>query len=223
MKYNKNWFYKLDYKYRKYAIRNFMSFIVGGMAIIFVMSIMMASSGINLIGALTFDKSEIMNGQIWRIVSFIYIPPDTSTFFIIFALYFYWLIGNSLEHEWGALKFNVFYIFGIIGTITGGIIMGSATNSFLNLSLFLAFAILFPEFEVRLFFMIPVKVKWLAYIDVVYLIYAFIISEWTIRIAILISIINIILFFWNTLLNQLKRIFRNRRHKFQTRNYWKQK
>lgn len=222
MKYNKNWIYKAEYKYGKYAIRNLMSFIVGGMAIVFLMNLMMLNAqNVNFINAITFDQAKILQGQIWRIISFIYIPNSSSIVFIIFSLYFYWLIGNALERQWGALRFNLFYLCGIIGAIITGMITGYATNYFLNLSLFLAFAILYPEFEIMLFFMIPVKVKWLGYIDAVFFIYLLIFSGWPERIAILVSVLNLILFFWNSFWTKVKTIFSNKTHRRNTKKEWK--
>ncbi len=86
-------------------------------------------------------------------------------FFIAFSLYFYYLIGTALEREWGSFWFDVYYFCGAIGTVIAGFITGSATNYYLNMSLFFAFAALYPNFQVLLFFFIPIKIKWLAYVD----------------------------------------------------------
>ena len=140
---------KLEYKLAPYAIQNLMTIMIGAMAIVFVANMAVASANreLSLYSWLAFDRAMIMKGQLWRLFTFIFLPPDTSIIFIIFALYLYWLMGSALEHEWGALYFNLFYLTGIIGALISGVITGYATNSFLNLSLFLAFALFYPNFK----------------------------------------------------------------------------
>lgn len=201
MRYENNWLQRAQRKFGRYAIRNLMLYIVGAMGAIYAIGFVMP---VNLIGMFTFNLAAIMDGEFWRIITFIFIPPNAGMIFIIFALYLYWLIGSSLESQWGAFKFNLFYLCGIIGTIIAGLITGFATNFYLNLSLFLAFAILYPNFELRLFFILPVKMKWLALLNVAFLVYEFVMVSWPGRLAMVVSIINIILFFWKDCVNIIK-------------------
>jgi len=150
---------KLQRRFGKYAIKNLMMYIVGAMAAICAVGFV---APVNLIGMFTFNLAAIMQGEIWRVITFIFIPPNAGIIFIFFALYLYWLIGSALES-------------GIIGAVIAGLVTGFATNFYLNLSLFLAFAILFPNFELRLFFILPVKMKWLACLNLVFLGYEFIV------------------------------------------------
>ncbi len=186
------WIDKLSRKIQKIAIPSLMKYIVIIMGAVFVLDILFVGM---MSQFLFFSRPAIMAGQIWRVISFIFLPINSSMIFIIFALYFYWFIGESLESEWGYAKFNLFYITGIIGTIIAGLITGFATNHYLNMSLFFAFAVLYPEFQVRLFFILPVKVKWLGYINAAYFLFEFVVSSWPRRIALLVSVANIILFF----------------------------
>ena len=130
----KNKLKKLEYKLAPHAIHNLMTIMIGAMAIVFVADFAVSMAGM-------FDRDAVFAGQVWRIFSFIFLPPDSSPIFIIFALYLYWLMGTSLEREWGALYFNLFYLAGIIGALIAGFITGYATNNYLNMSLFLAFAL----------------------------------------------------------------------------------
>ena len=114
---------------------------------------------------------------------------------MVFALYFYYLIGTALEREWGSSWFNIYYIFGVIGTIIGGFITGYATNYYLNLSLFFAFAAMYPNFEVLLFFFIPIKIKWLALLDAALFLISFLFGTWPDRAAIIASLVNFLIFF----------------------------
>ncbi|MEA4889185.1 MAG: rhomboid family intramembrane serine protease [Clostridiaceae bacterium] len=208
------WFDKLAIKMRRLAIPSLMKYIVISMGAVFILDFVF--SGL-LSTFLMFDKAAIWRGQIWRLISFIFIPIDSSPVFIIFTLYFYWLIGESLEREWGVARFNLFYLIGIIGTIIAGLITGFATNYYLNLSLFFAFAILYPNVELRLFFILPVKIKWLAYLDAAYFAYLLIISGWPQRIALLVSLANIALFFWKDACNQINNLRRRRQWRNQFR------
>ena len=202
MYYDQGFLQKLQNKFGRYAIKNLMLYIVGAMGVVFAVDFMMPA--VSLINILAFNTEAIMQGEVWRVITFIAIPPAESIIFIVFALYIYWLIGSALEREWGAFKFNLFYLCGMIGTIAGGLITGFATSFYLNLSLFLAFAMLYPNFELRLFFILPVKIKWLALINVAFLVIAFVFSTWPGRVAILVSIINVILFFGKNFVNNIK-------------------
>lgn len=190
---------KIERKFRKFAISNLMLYIVLGMAVVWIANPILSANPNNTVSLyqlLYFDRDKILHGEVWRVISFIFMPP--STIFIILTpiiLYFYWFMGSSLESQWGAFKLNVFYFTGIIGCIAAGFIIGFATNEYLNLSLFLAFAILFPNAQLLAFYVIPIKAKWLALIDGIIIIYDFINGSFDTRIFIILSIINIIIFF----------------------------
>jgi membrane associated rhomboid family serine protease len=183
---------KLQRKFGRVAIPNLMNIIVGGMAIVFIIDMI---APVDLYSTLSFSTQGIRDGQLWRLIMFVFLPPNSSLIFIIFSLYFYWMIGSSLEGAWGAFKFNVFYLTGVIGALLSGLVTGYATNSYINMSLFLAFAILYPNYEIRLFFILPVKMKWLALLDAAFFVFMLIFNTWPGRIAALVSLLNIILFF----------------------------
>jgi len=200
---------KLQRMFGKFAIKNLMTYIVGAMAVVFIVDFVIPPNlEFSLAGLLAFNMTAIAQGDFWRAVTFIVMPPPAGIIFIVFALYLYWMIGSTLERQWGAFKFNIFYFCGMIGTIASGLIMGGATNIYLNLSLLLAFAILYPNFEIRLFLLVPVKMKWLAYLYTAFLVVSFIFSMWPQRVALLVSLINIILFFGKDLIDTIKRIRR---------------
>lgn len=190
---------KIERKFRKFAISNLMLYIVLGMAVVWIADLILSANPnntVNLYQLLYFDRDKILQGEVWRVISFIFMPPSTILIILTpIILYFYWFMGSSLESQWGAFKFNVFYFTGIIGCIAAGFIIGFATNEYLNLSLFLAFAILFPNAQLLAFYVIPIKAKWLALIDGIIIIYDFIKGSFDTRIFIILSIINIIIFF----------------------------
>ena len=159
----------------------------------------------------------------WRVLTFAFLPPRSNVFFIIFALYFYWLIGSGLEAQWGAFRFNVFYFFGLLCSLVIGLVFGYATNTFVNLSLFLAFAILFPDFEIMILFILPVKVKYIAIIDLVALILMLILLPLSSKLMIIVSLANVILFFWRDFIDGIKEKYTRFKYRRSVDSYWKKK
>ena len=203
MNYNNKLMHKLERKFGRFAIRNLMMYIVIAQGLVFMVNYLMPES--LLVWRLMFVMPLIRQGEVWRLISFIFLPTGGNVFFVLISMYFYMLLGSGLEGQWGAFRFNIFYLCGIIGTIIAGTFTWFATNHYLNLSLFLAFAILFPNFEIRLFFILPIKVKWLAAVYTVFLAYSLVINTMAGRIAILVSLINIILFFGKDFISLIKR------------------
>ena len=153
-----------------FGLHNLMIFVVIGQVIVWLFS-MMDRTG-TLVQYLYFNPALFLRGQVWRIVTFVLVPYDSSLLFFAIALYFYYFIGSSLEAAWGTPRFNIYYFSGMLLTalysllyyvITKRIVV--ATSAYLNLSLFFAFATLWPEQRVLLFFFIPIKIKWLAWLD----------------------------------------------------------
>lgn len=166
------WFDKLERKYGKYAIHNLMYYIIILYAVGFVIQVV--NSGIYS-NYLALDPRAILHGQIWRIVTFLIYPPEGSFLFIFFSLYLYYMIGKMLEFQWGAFRFNMYFFSGVILHVLAclgiylvtGISLSYGTV-YLNMSLFFAFAALFPDMEFLLFFIIPIKCRWLGYANGLY-------------------------------------------------------
>jgi hypothetical protein len=196
-----NWLNNLERKFGRYAISNLMTYIVGISAGVYIIQNILR---IPLTYYLAFIPELIMEGQVWRIITFIFIPPSASMIFIIFVFYFYYMIGNTLENEWGTFKFNLYYLFGMLGTIIAALITGYGTSVYLNLSLFLGFAYLFPNIEILLFFIIPVKIKWLAYLNWAFFILNLITGTMGERVAIIASLINFFIFFGKDFIDYIK-------------------
>ena len=195
------------------SIPNLMTYVVAGMAVVFVVQTLLP--GYNLYGLLALDRAALMRGQVWRLVTFIFMPPSTSIIWIVFSLYFYWMIGSSLEGTWGSARFTLFYLVGMLGGILSALITGGASNVYLNLSLFLAFAVLNPDYQVMVFLVLPVKVKYLALLDAALYLYLFILGPWSVRVAILFALANLFLFMGGDLINRIRqesRYFKTRRN-----------
>ncbi|GHV31491.1 hypothetical protein FACS18949_00090 [Clostridia bacterium] len=118
---------------------------------------------------LAFNWEAVAAGQVWRVLTFMFIPLGGSNIiFTLIALWFYYWVGSTLERSWGRLKFTIFYLTGMLATILYCVLTRSGGDAtYLNLSLFLAFATLFPEMRILLFFVIPIKVKWLGIAEAV--------------------------------------------------------
>ncbi len=193
----------LERKFGRFAIKDLMVYIVGLNALVYVLSIVYPQS--TAINKLVFDPYLITRGEIWRLFTYIFIPPAASLLWIFFILYFYYMVGVGLEREWGSFRFNLYYFTGMIATAFAAFIVGQgATALYLNLSLFLAFAYVYPDFEVLLFFIIPVKVKYLAWLNWAFIALAVLTAPLAGKVAALVSISNYFLFFGNDIVSGIR-------------------
>ncbi len=169
-----NWMNKLEKKFGRYAIKNLMLYITILYAIGFLI---VEFAPMFYLQYLSMDVNAILHGQIWRLVTFIIFPPSTNVWFILITLYLYYSIGRELEYVWGAFRFNLYFFTGVLLHIIAAFItyfvfdvsfltlMGA---SYLNLSLFFAYATIYPNQQFLMFMVIPVKAKYLAWIDAAY-------------------------------------------------------
>ena len=164
------------YRHPRFGIARLMLIIVIASAAFYLLYSMDTTR--TLLNLLSFDPYFILRGQLWRLVTWLFLPVFGGLFGTVISLYFYYFIGSTLEAQWGTSRFNVYYLIGVILNIVYGFaaffITGHAvslTPMYLNLSMFFAFATLFPDQRVLLFFIIPIKIKWLAYVDAAFFIY----------------------------------------------------
>ena len=133
-----------------------------------------------LFSFLRFNPALIMRGEVWRIITWVFLPLNDNPFFTVLMLYFYFNIGGTLEREWGTPKFSVYYLSGVLINIIYGFIafynpwlrIVLLSPDFLNLSLFFAYAVLYPDHRILLFLIIPIKIKWLALINACFFVYS---------------------------------------------------
>lgn len=170
-------------KFGKYAIKNISLMLIMCYAVGYLINIINP----DFLSYLTLNPYEILHGQIWRILTWIIIPPETSNlFFVLIMLYFYYSIGTTLERTWGTYRYNVYLLSGMLFTVLGSFLLmlycylfngdlitmlGAKqfftivslffSTYYVNMSIFLAFSATFPEAQVLLMFIIPIKVKWL--------------------------------------------------------------
>jgi membrane associated rhomboid family serine protease len=197
------WLYKLERKFGKYCIKNLMLYITALNGVVAILSYLDTEG--TFISKLTLVPSLVMKGEVWRLVTFLFIPMTISPIWLLFTLYFYYMIGSSLEHEWGSFRFNVYYLIGVLGTIASAFILGTSTSSsLLNLSLIFAFAYLFPNFRMLIFFFFPVKIKYLAIVYAIFLLLNILASPVIGLVTILGSVLNFILFFGRDIIKGMK-------------------
>lgn len=158
----------------RFGISNLMRVIVAGNVAVYVLMLLTQSNDVNALNFLTFNLHALLRGEVWRLVTFVFVPAYSSPFSLLISLYFYYWIGSTLERQWGTAKFNLYYFSGMLLTVLGTILASVITGNnfinaegtpYVNLSMFFAFAMLFPDTTVLFMFFLPVKMKWLAYLD----------------------------------------------------------
>lgn len=213
-----NWLNKLERKFGRFAVPNLIVWLIGAYCIGFAVYTVSPS----LLSMLTLSPYHILHGQIWRLFTWILMPTDTNIIFLLIMAMFYYQLGTTLERSWGTFRFNVYIFGGMLFTVLGAFIlyaiyafgyhgMGSAilstlslqisfgfSTNYINMSIFLAFALMFPDMQVLLWFIIPVKMKWMAIVYVIITAYEAVVAGWAGRIAIVMSLLNFIIFFLST-------------------------
>ena len=248
-----NFLNKAERKFGKYAIHNLTLFLIGAYIIGYIFQFMNQ----DMMNYLTLNPYQILHGQVWRIVTWILVPPEQFNLFTIIMLFFYYSLGTNLERTWGAFRYNFYIIGGMLLTVIGSFILygiyewfvipdtqstaayllehyakinvssddvqslvnyfadsadlkplvyenlfAGFSTYFINMSIFLAFAASYPDMQVLLYFVIPIKIKWMAYLDIAYLLYQTFLAcrdgEWGLVATIVISLLNFIIFFLMT-------------------------
>ncbi len=164
-----------------------------------------------LMSYLLFSPALILRGQIWRLISFIFIPPSTGLLAFI-AFYFYYWIGTTLENQWGTGQFTIYFFTGVILTILYGFgiyfITGKSvllSSTYIYLSMFFSFAALFPDMQVLFLFIIPVKMKYLALVDAAFFLFSVITTPFPENLLPVVAILNFLIFCGGDLKRMLPR------------------
>ncbi|MBE5923506.1 MAG: hypothetical protein E7271_03425 [Lachnospiraceae bacterium] len=207
---------KLERKFGKFSIPNLTLILITCFAIGYLLEIF-APGSLELI---SLDPSKVMHGQVYRLITWVVIPPSAVSVFVIITLMFYFYVGRTLENVWGDFRYTVYILSGIIFTDLGIMIVYAfmvltgqselinmyselgwygASTYYLCMSMFLAYAFLFPDMQVLLYFIIPIKVKWLGYLDIAYLLVSIIscglMKYYTGMVTVIMSVLNFIIFY----------------------------
>ena len=215
-----NFLNKMERKFGKYAIPNLSLYLIMGYILGYVLLFVSPA----VLDFLTLNPYLILHGQIWRLVTWIIIPPSRLGLFTIVMLMFYYSVGTSLERTWGTFYYNVYLLMGMLFTIIGSFLVmgisyvpggysydvrtiqygtenyfrmvsGSFSTYFVNMSIFLGFAATFPDVQVLLMFIIPIKVKWMGIAYAILLGVQFLQRDIVGKIVIGASLLNFVLFF----------------------------
>ena len=201
------------YRHPRFGIPNLMLYIVIANAIIWVFSLMDTSNF--LVPMLRFSPYHILHGQVWRLFTFALLP-HTGGWLALIAFYFYYFIGSTIERQWGSGKFTIYFFSGLVLTVIYGFVLyfiqgagleaagkeglslyiGAFVSAYyIYLSMFFTFATLYPDMSVLLFFIIPVKMKWLGLLDAALFLYDVIrIQPFAFKLLPLVAVLNYLLF-----------------------------
>ena len=210
-----NYLNKLERKFGRYAIPNLSKWLVICYGIGYMLFYTERFTQLPILELLMLNPALVLKGQVWRLFTWVLMPPSYSNLlFYVIMLMLYYQLGNSLERAWGTFRYNAYIFGGIIFTAVGvmagffilnalGIqeayLMGYAVSTYyINLSIFLAFALCYPDMQLMLYFIIPIKIKWLAVLYAVLVGVSFVQNQWAGRIVILMSLMNFLIFFFST-------------------------
>ena len=206
-----NWLDKLERKLGRFAIPNLTVYLLVGYVIGFGIVNLMR----DMVGYLTLEPALILRGQVWRLISWVLIPPTDNLISLVFLVLLYYSLGTALASTWGSFRYNVYIFSGLLFTVLAvfglyafyyfryGVevplsAVGLIGTNYITMSIFLAFAVIYPDMEVMLYFILPIKMKWMALVYVVLAGYDFINGGIGIRVAIGASLLNFVIFFLST-------------------------
>ena len=191
---------KMERKFGKYALHNLSMYIIS----FYVIGYMITMFAPRTMVLLALEPELILQGQVWRLFSWVLVPPESLDLFTLIMLFLYFSLGTSLERSWGAFRYNVYIFTGIVTTIMGAFILyalgvremgGEFSTYYINMSIFLAFAVSNPNQQLMLYFLIPIKMKWMGIAYALMLGSQLLNSSWVTRVVIIASLFNFILFF----------------------------
>lgn len=211
---------RLRRKLEKYAIPNLTLYLIICYGIGYLMQFLVPAG----YQYLMLDPFLVLKGQVWRLVTWILIPPDSSNiFFVLITLYLYYSLGGLLERIWGTYKYNVYLFSGLLFTILGAFVLcgysvlmgaqptmytglyllnngstvyfGQFSTYYINMSIFLACAASIPDVQVLLMFLFPIKVKWLGIVYGIILLVNCIQGGIATWIVVIFSLLNFLVFF----------------------------
>ena len=203
-----NWLNKMERKFGKYAIKNFTIYLLVCYGIGYIISMVTPT----LLTYFTLEPALILKGQVWRLVSWVIVPPTSRFIYVVFMMLCYYSLGQTLERIWGTFRYNLYMFSGMLFTIIGTFIaygvvyvqyhavvggIGNVVSTYyINMSIFLACAAIMPDMQVLFWGLIPVKMKWFAILDIVFVGMDLIWGGTVTRIIIVASLLNFVIFFF---------------------------
>lgn len=202
--------HQLERKFQRFAIPQLTLLIILVQVLAYVLTQLpvgepLEVEGETIVLRLMLIPQLVLQGEVWRLATFLIVPPVTNIIFACFFWYLFYLMGTSLEAHWGNFRYNVYLIVGTIATVAGAFLTPTmpASNAYLEGSVFLAFAYLFPNFELHLFFVLPVKIKWLALVAWIGIFLAVVFQDWNTRLMVFASVVNFLVFFGREIFDRM--------------------
>jgi membrane associated rhomboid family serine protease len=195
------WLDKLERRFGFLGIPGLIRIVIGFTLLVFLLVYL--NRGFELFLAL--DPVLIRRGQVWRLVTYIFLPQTLSPLWLLLALWFLWFIGEGLERAWGAFRLTLYFVVGMIGTTAAAFFFGSNfSNGMLIASLFFAFARFYPDEVIYILFILPVKIKWLAWVFAAFLLVGFVLGTNSYRAALVAAFANYFIFFGPEIIHQAR-------------------
>lgn len=210
---------KLERKFGNRGIPNLTMYMI----VCYVAGYLLMQFNPSLLSMMSLDPAKILQGQIWRLVTWVIYPPSSGNFilFVISIVFFYYPIGTSLEHTWGSFRYTLYIFSGLLFTmigafllhfVTGGLVTvdgmvyalggGIFTTYYVSMSVFLAYAMSYPDMQILLWFVIPIKMRWMAYVYGAIILYDIISyirgGLWFMAVPIVASLLNFVIFYFST-------------------------
>jgi membrane associated rhomboid family serine protease len=203
------WLDKLERRFGFLGIPGLIRIVVAFTALVYLLNFLNP----DFVSILDLDLARVRQGQVWRLVTYIFIPRVSHPLWVLLALWFLWFIGEGLERAWGAFRLTLYFLLGMIGTTVAALRFQTPfSNSMLVASLFYAFAWFYPEEVIYVFFILPVKIKWIAWFSAALLLVGFVVKSNSYRMALVASFINYLIFFGPKIVHKARH-----RHEVSTR------
>jgi hypothetical protein len=200
-----NWINRLEMKFGHLAIPGLLRYVAAMNALTFIL----ATINPGYLEFLYLDRNLVLEGQVWRLITYLFVPTLGGLFpgwlaMAFYVIYLFW-VGDGLERAWGAFRLNLFYLLGMLGTTVAALLANGDPSGFmLNTTLLFAFARFYPDTMIYIMFILPVKVKWLAWISAVLIFLSLLRSNLVEAAATGIALANFFLFFWREIYEEAK-------------------
>lgn len=213
------WIDKLERKFGRFGIPNLTVYVI----ICYVLGYFLRYFSPSVLTILSLDVAKILQGQIWRLITWVIYPPSTQNilWFVVSIVFFYYPIGNALERTWGSFRYTLYIFSGILFTIIGAFLLYFVTGGnviingivyalggsiystyYISMSVFLALAVTYPDLQVMLMFVLPIKMSWMAIFYVAIILYDIIGyirgGLWFMAVPIVASLLNFVIYFLGT-------------------------
>jgi hypothetical protein len=229
---------RLESRFGRWAIPNLTLLIIAGQVAVFLVGFVRGGEmGGTVVGRIALIPAAVMEGEVWRLVTFAFVPPQTRLIFALISWLLLHLFGTSLENVWGSFRFNVYVLIALLANIaatfavwaiwdsSGGdmsptatlAIAGASSNGLLYGGIFLAFVRMFPDMIINLFFVLPIRIKWLGILAWIGIAYSLLRGDGPTRLLVLAMILNYLLFFGREHYRELRQSQRRRTYQAKTR------